>query len=79
LAGFASAIILALIALLMSWESMLLLSNPVPIGFAQAIAVAVICLAVNLVSAWLLAGGGHDCDAHGGHARDGHGDGAHDR
>ncbi|AHG44562.1 cation transporter [Rhizobium leguminosarum bv. trifolii CB782] len=71
LAGFASAIILALIALLMAWESWLRLSNPVPIGFAQAIAVAVIGLAVNLISAWLLAGGGH---AHGHHA---HGHGHH--
>lgn len=35
LAGFASAIILALIALLMAWESLLRLSNPVPIGFAR--------------------------------------------
>ncbi|RWX06752.1 cation transporter [Rhizobium hidalgonense] len=71
LAGFASAIILALIALLMAWESWLRLSNPVPIGFAQAIAVAVIGLAVNLISAWLLAGGGQ---AHGHHA---HGHGHH--
>ncbi|TBA89323.1 CDF family Co(II)/Ni(II) efflux transporter DmeF [Rhizobium ruizarguesonis] len=86
LAGFASAIILALIALLMAWESMLRLSNPVPIGFAQAIAVAVIGLAVNLVSAWLLAGGGHDHGhghhahghhAHHSHAHHGHGDHAH--
>ncbi|MGX9991255.1 CDF family Co(II)/Ni(II) efflux transporter DmeF [Rhizobium sp. WSM1274] len=71
LAGFASAIILALIALLMAWESLLRLSNPVPIGFAQAIAVAVVGLAVNLVSAWLLAGEGHV--AHGDHAHHGHG------
>ncbi|MBX5012899.1 CDF family Co(II)/Ni(II) efflux transporter DmeF [Rhizobium lentis] len=81
LAGFASAIILALIALLMAWESLLRLSNPVPIGFAQAIAVAVIGLAVNLASAWLLAGGGHA--AHGHHAHHhghgGHGDHAHHR
>ncbi|MBY5358499.1 CDF family Co(II)/Ni(II) efflux transporter DmeF [Rhizobium leguminosarum] len=78
LAGFASAIILALIALLMAWESLLRLSNPVPIGFAQAIAVAVIGLAVNLASAWLLAGGGHV--AHGDHAhhhRGHHGHGHH--
>ncbi|RXT28963.1 cation transporter [Rhizobium leguminosarum] len=82
LAGFASAIVLALIALLMAWESLLRLSNPVPIGFAQAIAVAVIGLAVNLVSAWLLAGGGHvahgnHAHAHHGHANHGHGDHAH--
>ncbi|MGR4845683.1 CDF family Co(II)/Ni(II) efflux transporter DmeF [Rhizobium sp. LARHSG275] len=80
LAGFASAIILALIALLMAWESLLRLSNPVPIGFAQAIAVAVVGLAVNLVSAWLLAGEGHD-HGHGhhhhGHVNHGHGNDAH--
>ncbi|MBB3745887.1 cation diffusion facilitator family transporter [Rhizobium sp. BK591] len=74
LAGFASAIVLALIALLMACESLLRLSNPVPIGFAQAIAVAVIGLAVNLASAWLLAGGGHA--AHGHHMH-GHGQHAH--
>lgn len=80
LAGFASAIILALIALLMAWESLLRLSNPMPIGFAQAIAVAVVGLAVNLVSAWLLAGEGHD-HGHGhhhhGHVNHGHGNDAH--
>jgi cation diffusion facilitator family transporter len=73
LAGFASAIILALIALLMAWESVLRLANPVPIGFAQAIAVAVVGLAVNLASAWLLAGGGGHAhhQAHGDHAHHG--------
>ncbi|MBB4116668.1 cation diffusion facilitator family transporter [Rhizobium sp. BK226] len=72
LAGFASAIVLALIALLMACESLLRLSNPVPIGFAQAIAVAVIGLAVNLASAWLLAGGGHAGHGHHSHARGQH-------
>ncbi|MDK4733148.1 CDF family Co(II)/Ni(II) efflux transporter DmeF [Rhizobium sp. CNPSo 3490] len=77
LAGFASAIVLALIALLMAWESLLRLSNPVPIGFAQAIAVAVIGLAVNLASAWLLAGGGHAAHAHHAHAHGHHAHGHH--
>lgn len=54
LAGFASAIVLALVALLIGWESFLRLANPVPIGFEQAIAVAVLGLGVNLLSAWLL-------------------------
>jgi cation diffusion facilitator family transporter len=54
LAGFASAVVLALIALLIGWESFLRLANPVPISFAQAIAVAVVGLIVNLVCAWLL-------------------------
>jgi cation diffusion facilitator family transporter len=69
LAGFASAIILALIALAIAWESLLRFANPVAIDFDQAIIVAVIGLAINIVSAWLLRDdhshhhGGH----HGGH------------
>lgn len=59
LAGFASAVILALIALLIGWESLLRLSAPVHIDFTQAIIVAVIGLMVNLASAWLLRGEHH--------------------
>lgn len=54
LAGFASAVVLALIALLIGWESLLRLANPVAIDFNQAIMVAILGLGVNLVSAWLL-------------------------
>ncbi len=54
LAGFASAIVLALIALIMGWESVLRLLDPVAINFREAIAIAVAGLVVNLVSAWLL-------------------------
>lgn len=54
LAGFASAIVLALIALLIGWESLVRLTQPIPIDFNQAIAVAVVGLGVNLVCAWLL-------------------------
>lgn len=54
LAGFASAVSLALIALLIGWESLVRLANPVPISFGQALVVATLGLAVNLVSAWLL-------------------------
>ncbi|CAN7624871.1 CDF family Co(II)/Ni(II) efflux transporter DmeF [Phyllobacterium sp. LjRoot231] len=68
LAAFASAVVLALIALLIGWESFLRLANPVPISFPQAIAVAVIGLAVNLVCAWLL----RDDHSHHGHHHDGH-------
>lgn len=71
LAGFASAVGLALIALLIGWESVMRLANPVPISFEQAIAVAIVGLAVNLVSAWLLrdghVGGHHDHHSHHGH------------
>ncbi|MBW9053692.1 CDF family Co(II)/Ni(II) efflux transporter DmeF [Rhizobium mesosinicum] len=76
LAGFASAIILAMIALLMGWESFLRITSLVPITFSQAIAVAVIGLAVNLVSAWLLSGGGYDHHHHG-HGHDHHHDHHH--
>jgi cation diffusion facilitator family transporter len=64
LAGFASALVLAFVALLIGWESFLRFSNPVRIDFSQAILVAVIGLAVNLVSAWLLR---EDHDHHGHH------------
>jgi cation diffusion facilitator family transporter len=80
LAGFASAIVLALIALVIAWESFVRLADPVTIDFDQAIFVAVIGLAVNLVSAWLLKDdhahhhGGHHAH-HGGHH--GHHDGHH--
>lgn len=70
LAGFASAIALALIALLIGWESLLRLVDPVPIRFDQAIAVAAVGLAVNLASAWLLK---DDPAHHHGHGDHGHG------
>ena len=79
LAGFASAIILAMIALLMGWESFLRITSPVPISFSQAIAVAVIGLAVNLASAWLLSGSGNHHHGHDHHHDHHHGhDHSHD-
>jgi cation diffusion facilitator family transporter len=54
LAGFTSAIVLAMIALLISWESVGRLIHPVPIAFNQAIPIAAVGLGVNLLSAWLL-------------------------
>ncbi|GBD43709.1 Metal cation efflux system protein CzcD [bacterium HR40] len=54
LAGFSSAVILAVVALLVGVESVLRLAAPVAIRFDEAIAVAVLGLMVNLVSAWLL-------------------------
>ncbi|MGK6315310.1 CDF family Co(II)/Ni(II) efflux transporter DmeF [Neorhizobium sp. DT-125] len=74
LAGFASAIALALIALLIAWESVVRLADPVAIDFDQAIWVAVLGLAVNLVSAWLLRDEDHHHDGHRGH----HGAHGHD-
>jgi cation diffusion facilitator family transporter len=54
LAGFSSAIMLAMIAVLIGYESLVRFFSPVAIEFAQAIPIAVAGLAVNLVSAWLL-------------------------
>lgn len=55
LAGFAGAVLLAAFAAAMAVESTGRLVAPVPIAFDQAILVAVIGLAVNGGSAWLLA------------------------
>ncbi len=57
LAGFASAIILAMIALLIGYESIRRFFAPVPIDFAEAIPIACLGLAVNVASALLLGGG----------------------
>ena len=54
LAGFSSALILAMIALLIAYELAHRLFNPVAISFDWAIAIAAVGLAVNLGSAWLL-------------------------
>ncbi len=73
LAGFTSAVVLAMIALLIGYEAVVRLLSPAPIHFAQAIPIAALGLGVNLASAWLLSGGhGHD---HGHH----HGHGHHDQ
>ena len=59
LGGFGSAVVLAVIAVLMGIESIQRLFSPVTIRFNEAIAVAVIGLAVNLISAYLLRGQHH--------------------
>ena len=59
LAGFASAIMLLGFALAMAIESTDRLLNPIAIAFDQAIIVAVIGLAVNGFSAWILASTPH--------------------
>ncbi|MBN9360720.1 MULTISPECIES: CDF family Co(II)/Ni(II) efflux transporter DmeF [unclassified Devosia] len=81
LAAFASAVVLALIALLIGWESLMRFYSPVAINFQQAIIVACIGLAVNLVCAWLLRGDhAHHGHGHHSHDHDGHQNGhAHDR
>ena len=76
LAGFTSAIVLAMIAILIGYESVVRIFAPIPIHFAEAIPIACIGLAVNIASAWLLSSGGH----HHGHSHGGedpHHDEAH--
>ena len=75
LSGFASAVALAIVALGMAGEGVHRLASPVPVQYREALVVAVIGLAVNLVSAWLLAGKhdhGHDHHGHDHHGHDHH-------
>jgi len=73
LAAYSSAIVLAMIAVLIAYEAVSRLLNPVPISFNEAIPIAVLGLAVNVASAWLLASGHHHAHGHGhshGHGHD---------
>jgi cation diffusion facilitator family transporter len=72
LAGFTSAVILALIAVLIGYEAISRFIHPVPIHFREAIPIAFLGLVVNLASAWLLSSGGHHHHHHHGHAHDSH-------
>jgi cation diffusion facilitator family transporter len=83
LAGFASAVVLALIALAIGFESAVRLFQPVTIHYAEATAIAAVGLVVNLVSAWMLGGGhdhghGHDEHDHDDHDHHDHDDHPHD-
>jgi cation diffusion facilitator family transporter len=77
LAGFTSAIILAMIAMLIGYEAVVRLTSPVPIHFAEAIPIAVVGLLVNIASAWLLSGDDHAGHSHS-HGHGNHGDHGHD-
>jgi len=59
LAGFASAVMLVLFALVMAGESIARFISPVAIGFNQAIFVAVLGLIVNGICLMILGGHGH--------------------
>jgi cation diffusion facilitator family transporter len=78
LAAFSSAIILTMIAVQIAYESAVRLFNPVPIAYGEAIAVATLGLAVNLVSAWLLRDDHDHHHGHGHHHDDHHGHHHHD-
>ncbi len=64
LAGFTSAIVLALIALLIGYEAVRRFLAPVHIDFREAIPIAFLGLLVNIASAWLLGHEPHDHAAH---------------
>lgn len=70
LGGFASAVGLFVVAALMVIESLHRLIDPLEIRFDEALGVALLGLAVNLVSAWLLKGSHHGHD----HGHDHHHD-----
>src|SRR6202011_5927504 len=76
LAGFTSAIVLAMIAVLIGYEAIVRFLSPVPIHFTEAIPIAVVGLLVNIVSAWLLSGSEHHGHSHG-HGHD-HGEHEHE-
>lgn len=80
LGGYTSAVLLLGVAAYMGIESVARLIQPQPIRFDEAIPVAVLGLAVNVASAWLLSTGqaAHDHHGHGhdhdlGHRHDGAG------
>lgn len=74
LAGFGSAVGLFVVALMVFGQSAWHLAFPVRIHFNEAILVAAVGLAVNLISAFLL---GDEAQESGGHGHGGHGHGGH--
>lgn len=76
LAGFTSAVVLAIVALAIGAESIVRLASPQPVQYAEASAIAALGLIVNVVCALILGGRGH---SHGHEAHDHHDHGhAHD-
>ena len=70
LAGFASAMVLGLVAIGIAGESVYRLFQPTTVAFTEATVIAVVGLAVNIASAFLLAGDhGHHGHDHG-HSHD---------
>lgn len=76
LAGYTSAILLALVSLGIVYQAVERFREPVEIRYAEAMLVAVVGLLVNLVSAWLLRDHDHDHDHDHGHGHH-HGAEAH--
>lgn len=76
LGGYTGAVLLAVFAAIMAFESILRLIDPVSIAFDQAIGVAVVGLLVNGVSVVIL-GVNHDHGHEHGHSHEHHGHGHH--
>ncbi|PEQ12437.1 cation transporter [Novosphingobium sp. PC22D] len=64
LAGFASAVVLAIFAIGIAVESFQRLISPQAIAYSEAIWIAVLGLLVNLLSAWLLGAAHHHVHGH---------------
>jgi cation diffusion facilitator family transporter len=77
LAGFTSAIVLAMIALLIGYEALTRFIWAVPISFNEAIPIAALGLCVNVASALLLSGGHEHAHEHG-HEHDHEREAVHD-
>lgn len=73
LAAFTSAVVLAIVALGIAYESVLRIANPQAIAYNEAIAIAILGLVVNLACAWLLRDD-HDHHHHDDHDHAHHGD-----
>ena len=71
LAGFASALLLAVFALGIAWESVLRFFEPGRVAYDEALWIALLGLLVNLVSAWML-GTGHHHHGPGDHSHQDH-------
>jgi cation diffusion facilitator family transporter len=69
LAGFTSAVVLAMTALLIGYESLMRFIAPVEIHYDEAIALATVGLFVNVASVFLLGGGDHHHDHGHGHGQ----------
>ena len=79
LSGFASALVLAVVALGIGVESVGRLFDPSPVAFGEATLVAIVGLAVNVASVFLLSGGHGDGHGHGhGHQHEHHHHHGHD-
>jgi cation diffusion facilitator family transporter len=68
LAGYTSAVVLAMISILIGYESVMRFVSPVAIHYDEAIAIATVGLFVNVASVFLLGGGDHHHDHGHGHA-----------